>query len=328
MAICALLALCSAAANCGSEAVEFDPWTKPARYQLTYRVELDGLPAEGRRRVWVPMPADMAGQSVRDLAISAPSGWRVTRDALGNRMFYVEFADGVAVAPETAVVMRFEVHREIYTGGRPAGASPERFIRPARLGPIDGQIRELADAACAHAHTTGERIRAIYDRVTHTLRYDKRGRGWGRGDAAWACSSGYGNCTDFHALLIAMARAEHIPARFTMGFPIPADAAAGEVAGYHCWAEAYDPSRGWIPMDASEAWKSRRFDAYFGKLPSDRVAFTVGRDLLLEPPQAGAPLNYFIYPYAEVDDKPLARLKWKLTYRRLPPTATTTGATP
>jgi hypothetical protein len=31
----------------------------------------------------------------------------------------------------------------------------------------------------------------------------------------------------------------------------------------------------------------------------------VGRDIRQDPPQQGEPLNYFIYPYAEVDGKPL-----------------------
>ena len=30
-----------------------------------------------------------------------------------------------------------------------------------------------------------------------------------------------------------------------------------------------------------------------------------GRDLVFNPPQAGAPINYFLYPYAEADGKPL-----------------------
>jgi hypothetical protein len=32
----------------------------------------------------------------------------------------------------------------------------------------------------------------------------------------------------------------------------------------------------------------------------------LGRDIRLDPPQQGGPLNYFIYPYAELDGKPLA----------------------
>jgi hypothetical protein len=35
----------------------------------------------------------------------------------------------------------------------------------------------------------------------------------------------------------------------------------------------------------------------------NRVQFTQGRDLKLSPAQDGAPLNYFIYPYVEVDGK-------------------------
>ena len=35
------------------------------------------------------------------------------------------------------------------------------------------------------------------------MRYDKSGIGWGRGDALYACDAKRGNCTDFHALLMA-----------------------------------------------------------------------------------------------------------------------------
>ena len=50
-------------------------------------------------------------------------------------------------------------------------------------------------------------------------------------------------------------RAEGIPARFIIGFPLKADA-EGTVPGYHCWAEFYLPGRGWIPVDASDASKA------------------------------------------------------------------------
>src|SRR5206468_5382925 len=63
----------------------------------------------------------------------------------------------------------------------------------------------------------------------------------------------------------------------------------------------------WIPVDASEAWKHQdKKDYFFGAHDDNRVQFTVGRDIRLDPPQQGAPLNYFIYPYGELDGKPLA----------------------
>jgi hypothetical protein len=60
-------------------------------------------------------------------------------------------------------------------------------------------------------------------------------------------------------------------------------------------------------VDASVAWKHPEKENYsFGAHDDDRVQFTVDRDIRLDPPQQGEPLNYFIYPYAEVDGKPLA----------------------
>ena len=100
---------------------------------------------------------------------------------------------------------------------------------------------------------------------------------------------------------------QHIPARFEIGFPLPAKKNSGEIAGYHCWAEFYDPQHGWVPVDISEAWKDQsKKDYFFGAHDANRVQFSMGRDLVLSPPQAGDPLNYFVYPYVEVNGK-----KWE-----------------
>jgi hypothetical protein len=64
---------------------------------------------------------------------------------------------------------------------------------------------------------------------------------------------------------------------------------------------------GWIPVDASEAWKHPdKRDYFFGAHHDNRLQLTVGRDIRLDPPQQGDALNYFIYPYAELDGKPFA----------------------
>jgi transglutaminase-like putative cysteine protease len=76
-----------------------------------------------------------------------------------------------------------------------------------------------------------ERARAIYDWVVENVEYKKVGTGWGNGDTFWACSERYGNCTDFHALFISLARTEGIPARFEMGFPVPDSRPSGEIGG-------------------------------------------------------------------------------------------------
>ena len=56
---------------------------------------------------------------------------------------------------------------------------------------------------------------------------------------------------------------------------------------------------------------------YFGNLTPDRVSFTVGRDLDLVPKQQGEPLNFFVYPYAEVDGKPHTAMEKKFRFQDL-----------
>ena len=61
-----------------------------------------------------------------------------------------------------------------------------------------------------------------------------------------------------------------------------------------------------MPVDASEAAKNPdKRNYFFGAHDENRVEFTRGRDVELTPKQAGPPLNYFVYPYAEADGKPL-----------------------
>jgi len=177
----------------------------------------------------------------------------------------------------------------------------KEFLAPDALVPTTGLPAELAVKVTEGKNTPLDKARAIYEYVFTTMRYDKTGTGWGRGDVLYACDAKKGNCTDFHSLFIAMARSQGIPARFEIGFPLPPDKHAAEIAGYHCWADFFDPQHGWIPVDISEAWKHpEKKDYFFGAHDDNRVEFTMGRDLELSPKQDGKPLNYFVYPYVEV----------------------------
>ena len=180
----------------------------------------------------------------------------------------------------------------------------EEDLAPDALVPVTGLPADLAVKVTEGKTAPLDKARAIYDYVFTTMRYDKTGTGWGRGDVLYACDARKGNCTDFHSLFIAMARSQGIPARFEIGFPLPPDKHASEIAGYHCWADFFEPQRGWIPIDISEAWKHQeKRDYFFGAHDANRVQFSMGRDLQLSPKQQGKPLNYFVYPYVEVGGK-------------------------
>jgi len=302
----------------GANARAADPWKEIARYRFDYRVGFAAVSASATAdfRIWVPYPKDNRYQRVLFAAIDFPWPYSIDTDRLGNRMVH---AQGKGI-PKGDLLMRFEIERRP-SDGTPAdealsdpASDPDRFLGPSRLIPLDGVIGELAAKQAQEAATDGEKIRAFYDYVVKTMRYSRSGSGWGRGDAIWACTHKRGNCTDFHSLLIGMARSQKIPARFIIGFAIPRNVDSGPIAGYHCWAELFERGRGWLPVDASEAARSGKPHEYFGRIPNDRIEFTTGRDLALAPPQAGPPLNYFIYPYAEADGAPVPQEKLEATF--------------
>ncbi len=306
-------------------------FSAPSRtFLFTYQVTLKNLPVGAKRvRVWIPSAATDANQTVTLKKVSGPVPLHATRETpFDNHILYGEMLHPTASPAEFTLeylVTRREYSRGDYDhllkesqGAESAPPSLAAYLAPDRLVPTDGRIKTLADENTRGKQGTVEKVRALYDFVFNTVRYDKSGTGWGRGDSLWVCDSKHGNCTDFHSLFISLARAEGIPARFEIGFPVPTGT-EGTIPGYHCWAEFYAKGVGWVPVDISEAWKDpRKHNYFFGTLDANRVQFTVGRDLTLQPKQDGPPLNYFIYPYVEVDGKEFEGVEKKFTYREVP----------
>jgi len=268
-----------------------------------------------RVRVWIPLAHSDAFQEVKILSRSGDLALKEVRQPeYGNEVLYAEKSKADKTEYSFSVdydVVRHE-HVVLVNGKLANGVHAEkaprleltRFLEADRLVPVTGVPAQLAEQETKGANTPLEKAKDIYEYVFRTMKYDKTGEGWGRGDTLWACDSKHGNCTDFHSVFISMARAEKIPARFQIGFPLPADKHSAEIPGYHCWAEFYTDATGWVPVDISEAWKHpEKHDYFFGAHDVNRVQFTQGRDLKLKPAQDGAPLNYFVYPYVEVGGK-------------------------
>ncbi len=308
------------------------------RFEFTYEVRVPAVPAgSGPVRLWIPLPATDRYQEITGLRIESPVAYKTQRDTEYRNLFAYFEVDPQHAASGFTVVLRFQVnrreHRVDVNGHRAATRDPAptkaelaRLLRPDKLVPLDGVIGELARQETQGVSDPLTRARKIYDYVVATLRYDKSGQGWGRGDAIFACTAKRGNCTDFHALFIGMMRASGIPARFEIGFPLPLDKTEGDIPGYHCWAEFHLDGVGWVPVDASEAWKNpAKREYFFGAHDQNRVLFTYGRDIRLSSAQQGEPLNYFIYPYAEVGGKTFSQLQTHFAFRDVRPAASSPG---
>jgi transglutaminase-like putative cysteine protease len=301
----------------------------PSRtFELTYSAEIHDVPAGAKEvDLWLPYPQNDEYQKVLREKVSSPFPTKIeTAPQYGNKMLHLVVKNptvtSIPVTMEFIVERKERVQKNFLEVKTANDAKPpenlQRWLQSDRLVPLDQKILEMSAEITAGKKTDVEKARAIYDYVLANMKYDKSGTGWGNGDIYWACDAKRGNCTDFHALFIGLARTAGIPAKFEIGFPLPADKHEGEIAGYHCWAEFWLNGYGWVPVDISEAWKDpARREYFFGSHDANRVQFSIGRDVMLSPVQAGAPLNYFIYPYAEADGKAFALVNKKFAFREI-----------
>lgn len=291
---------------------------KSRSFLFTYGGAIKELKPGQVADVWLPVAISGPEQEVTIKSMNlaaATSSKTAAEKQYGNTSLYFQAkANEKGEIPFEVVyrVLRKEVKTDVAANlvVKPmASESLKRFLQPDAKVPIDGKPLDLIK----DKKLPGDQFAAakvLYDVVNTHMKYSKEGKGWGQGDSVWACDSKFGNCSDFHSLFISMARGNKIPSKFEMGFPIPTKRGEGVVGGYHCWAWFLPNGKGWVPVDISEANRNPEMkEYYFGNLTEDRVRFTTGRDINLAPPQKGPPLNFFIYPYAEVDGQPYPQEK-------------------
>jgi len=268
-------------------------------FEFVYRVKLPAI--DGKARLWMPLAKTDAFQNVHVDEISIPIKWEKIQDR--------DYGNDICVLTPRAedggktIELRYRVVRKEKAAYSATDANVTRYLRPEKLVPVNETFKTLAEQAVTGKTGDIARAKALYDHVLGRMRYDKSGTGWGRGDAMFACDAKTGNCSDFHAYFIALARSIQIPARFAIGATIPADKNEGAIEGYHCWAEFFADGR-WVPVDISEAWKNPTLaDYYFGHNPANRFELTKGRDLIVDPEPASGPINFLVYPLLEMDGK-------------------------
>ena len=280
-------------------------------FEFLYEAKLPKIKESAR--MWIPLPATDAFQTVEVKSISAPGKQRILEDNdYANRVLFL------MLEPQDSgktVAIRFGVQRlekAVYTE---RASAPEDHLQPERLVPTNDEFRDIATKVVEGKKTDLVRARALYDHTIDRMRYMKYGAGYGQGDAVYACDARTGNCTDYHAYFIALARAAGIPARFAIGASIPSTRDEGKISGYHCWAEFHADGQ-WWPVDISEGDKySSLATYYFGHHPANRIELSRGRDLVVEPGPVSGPINFLAYPVLEIGGKPV-KVKPRFSFRR------------
>jgi transglutaminase-like putative cysteine protease len=278
-------------------------------FKVTFKTKI-AKPAEGSKRleIWIPAPYQDEVQSVRDLNVTASVPVEQTKDeATGNRFLHavVENPAADVTIDWTAVVER------PVDAGQAKGETGEAYLKSDTMAKVDGRAKTLAQELGVDDPKVPvrDRARRIYDHVLQSMTYDKETPGWGKGDFERSLDVCKGNCSDFAAKFITLARAAGIPARWSSTVSLASDHMDCAACGYHCYAHYLDDGK-WVPVDPSDARRivakdPKKADWYFGHAAANNIVLTVGRDLTLAPKQQGGPINFMAKPYVEVDGEPV-----------------------
>lgn len=306
---------------------------------ITMTVDLSTHRADDAAELWIPYPVSDKDQDISGVKIS---GDYVTSAVYADStystpMLYTRWENG---STSRKLTFSFQAkRREVIRRDFPTKESSwdptdyANYLQATKLAPIDGEIGKLAAKITAGKKTVLEKAKAVYDWTCENTFRDPKTRGCGAGDVCTLLTKPGGKCADIHSVFVALARAAGVPAREVFGIRMGKKDREDITTWQHCWAEFYLPGYGWVPVDAADVRKAMLTEnlklenpktaehrAYFwGGIDPYRVKLSVGRDLTLNPPQPGGPLNYFMYPFARVGDKILDWLdptsfKYTITY--------------
>lgn len=316
--------------------------------QVAFKITIDAPNDSKNVKLWVPYPVSDENQKIEDVKINGNYGFNgIFREPeTGNMALYAEWKRPVneiryltfsfKVSSSERSKRNFISEESIL---RPLPPEARQYLKATHFIPIDGKVREIALRVTKGKKTVVEKARAVYDWVVENTFRDPNVQGCGIGDVERTLAIKGGKCVDISSVFVAVARAAGVPAREVFGLRLAKkDGVSDLTKNHHCWLEFYAPRYGWVPADPADVTKfvfankisleeadSVR-EYYFGGVDSNRVTLAKGgRGYYLNPRQADGPLNYFMYPYAEVDGKALEwlaaqnKLKYKITYNKIAP---------
>jgi transglutaminase-like putative cysteine protease len=300
-------------------------------FEVTTRVEV--LKPSGVTRVWLPaaliQPTEYQKTLSSNIQCEGGTARKVVAkfEALG--MIAAEYPTGVK--PVLTVTSRVSTRDWSVDLSAPArrpamDAELKFYLRPTKLLPTDGIVRETASGITAKARTDVEKARAIYEWIVENTYRNPKTEGCGRGDIRFMLESRDlgGKCADLNALYVSLARASGLPARDVYGIRVAPSQMGYKSLGassekiskaQHCRAEVYLAEFGWVPVDPADVRKVMLEEPPGNRPPDDEMvrkararlfgswemnwmAYNFAHDVGL-PGSTGAPLGFLMYPQAE-----------------------------
>ncbi len=305
--------------------LSINAWAQTASGTITMDFDLSGHGFTKVAQLWIPYPTSNPYQTITNIHIDGTysSQGVYTDSKYETPMLYARWDAGIKSRKLTFSfeITRQEVIRRDFPAAETAWnpADYAAYLAPTRLGPIDGDVKRLADKITQGKTTVLEKAKAIYDWTCENTYRNPETRGCGTGNVCKLLVDPGGKCGDISSLFIALARASGVPSREVFGIRQGKTAEQDISTWQHCWAEFYLPGYGWVPVDPADVRKMMltqklkltdaktiEYRKYFwGGIDPYRLKLSEGRDLILNPAQQGEPVNYLMYPFAQIGDNTL-----------------------
>jgi transglutaminase-like putative cysteine protease len=304
-------------------------------FEVTTRVEV--LKPSGMTRIWVP--AALISQTPFQKTLSN------TFNAEGGTAKNIEsHVDGLGIIsaefpsetkPVLVVTSRVTTKNCVVDLSAPGKAPKdtqaelEYYLRPTKLLPTDGIVKEAALEITKGAKTDLEKARAIYEWIVDNTFRNPKTRGCGTGDIRFMLETKDlgGKCADLNALFVGLARAANLPARDVYGVRVAKSELGYKSLGpstenvtkaQHCRAEVYVDGYSWIPVDPADVRKvvleeppgnlalddamvKNARTRLFGSWEMNWMAYNYAHDVAL-PGSNRARVGFLMYPQAETAD--------------------------
>lgn len=241
----------------GSKAPADYAISRQLRYSFTLR-NTTGRPIRKVEFLTLSPAPQTSHQWLEKLTTTHP--YRASRDSAGNQLLRFEFD---TLPPYASRIIRITADLKVSEHGVEApGGEAARFTRPERyVESNDPEVSALAKVV--HDSSALGTVRRAYDWIATNVQpsdYVSEDRG-----ARALLEVRRGDCTEVSYLLVALSRANHVPARPMGGYVVGGNAIVG-AADYHNWAEVLIDGR-WVIVDANR--KS------FGERQADYVAMRI-----------------------------------------------------
>jgi transglutaminase-like putative cysteine protease len=228
-----------------------------------------------KQNIWIALIQSVPPYQEVLLQEISPEDYVLVSDEYGNKYAEFDFSQHpVGTTKTIEISYRVVVNELAFDLSRCQGELGDEYTQPElHIESANPQIIALASELSQGKKTICQQVRAFYDYIGNKLVYSYNGNNWGAQAALGPMGS---DCTEFTSLLVALSRAQGIPARYFDGLLYLENKTENMARVEHAWADVYMPGVGWVSLDPTLGRSPVYRDTYFGHYTPDHIIVTIG----------------------------------------------------